>query len=1120
MLKITKQPPNPLRRWWPMLAITTALALAGCSIEDNGNPATGGSSGGTAPSGLGNSYHDGEWATIANLDPKSEECASCHGSDGTMAPTATSLGHNIGLKNFLANQVENLTITKVEWQGWKGDPADLDDLKNTSTLTVTFTAGANFDADRNVSLNLARLAPNISQTQGVNTNNEIQLYDWTNYVLGQSTGNANAEPPRALVNAINNQQISVAATKTGDNAYSATFDLSSRDFGLHNFTVTSKIHNDTDWKWGDPGTPVDEKGKTYTYTGVLGVKVKIDKLSEHVQCVGTADETPLNLATAPTFLKKAGQTEASVTGVTDPQYQLCWWPDGTRFPAGMFVTDNDEIVVQFNPNLTHRLGMQIARPSGTTPLEARGTNAWFDFIPANNKPIDPETDATRDIVTASSCNSCHGERDKGGLAMHGGGRVEPQLCVTCHNPANFDATSARTADFKQMIHKIHRGSNLPSVRLAATDAADGLLVRYRANLRHNTRYPQGPTPGGVDGISNCVKCHMGEESKSALVKFAQEQGAGKGEDDVARLMLADVTRDGDNWRTSRSIEACSSCHDDVVWQTYTAATANNGTDALGDALPIDSLFRRYMPSLTSTDEKDWRRIHRRFAPPTIANGVVTPNTLGTQNGTHGRADYSCGGCHFSAYNADDNWQNTGTGLLNPGSNIGGNNALRQVNNVHNKLVRNALLSDRFELVITDAGISETGLTATYHLLDKKTNQPVANDDTLANWYGRSSGNNVTMDGTATLAFNMFFGWMEDSPDYTHSLGDTAGQGQPGSPTSRISVTAEQTVKNDDSTYTLTIPLNQLGLGWNTGNTPAAQKENKAKLEEMKAKGTIGTAVIDGYMTVVAGTDMPTQNPGRIRVASANHDFRFDSQPLGISEGRREVVDFDQTCKNCHMQLSHHGGNRTNNTQLCVVCHTPNMTDIQNAARRGKKGVDGQYEESEDFKRLIHAVHASGAGFRTDPIQHRGNVRPSPKDQTVRGHSFPGVLSNCQSCHIENDNGQWTYELNQLPDGMIGSSAMTGDWRDTAVLNAEEKYKISGNVRHLLENHRKMTPVASVCSSCHDAGYKTSFLGRLNTDTIGEGGPYIGSHWWNKGGRAPGAVEEGRAAQDTLLHSGK
>ena len=1115
---------NRMRTWGPLATLLATLALAGCSDDDRKGIITPGI-------GSGEVFHGAEWATIKDLDPRGEQCIDCHGKSADMSPNG-KLAHNIGMQKMLANRVENLSITNVEWGGWKDGtvPVDADgNYTGGSSVTVTFTAGANYARDRNIQLNLARLAPNISQTQGANNNNEVQLYDWTNYLLSQSSANAGVAPNNepygssvakgvpVLSNAISNGLMNVApadVTSLGANTYQATFDLSTRNFGLHDFTVISRIHDDADWQWGDAGDPTDTTGKTYTYTDVLGIKVSVNDLSKHVQCVGTADEPPLNLATASSFLEKAGQTEATVTGEADPQYQLCWWPDGTRFPAGMFVTDDDEIVVQFRPELTHRVGMVVPRPAGTDASNAQGTNAWYDFIPATGKKPVHGVDATRDIVTAESCNSCHGvEGTTMGLQMHGGSRTQPQLCVTCHNPGNFDVTSVRSPDFKQMIHKIHRGSNLPSVRLGETDNAKGLVVRYRANERHNTRFPQGRIPGNSDGVTNCVKCHMGADSQKALAKFAQEQGAGNGLADLDALKLAKVTPDGDNWRISRSIEACQSCHDDVVWQTYTANTSG-GASPLGGVLPIDSLYRRYMPSLQDKDEENWRRIHRSYAPPHItATGVIT-NTLGG-NGTHGRANYSCGGCHFNnTYDDSTNWQYTGTGLINSSFNAtvaadqednkgrGGNqaggtdNTTRLVFNVHNKIVRNAIQADRFVFEILSAGVVKdtddkaTGLTATYQIVDRQTGALVTNGSTVNNILTRGpvpGGSNITViaDGssTVTVAANVMFGWMEgNSPDYTHSAGNDitssaadggrkGGQGIPGSPTAFIPIAPPA---NNPDAYI----AEHDGNGIYTVNYLFDQTEGQitaANLEAMLASGTRGTVALTGHITVdanngdsssAATAPFHEENPGRIRVKSANFDFRFDGDPLLAGEGRREVIDFDQTCKNCHMQLAMHGGDRTNNTQICVVCHNPNMTDVNNGQRRGVLGADRQYEESEDYKRLIHAVHAAGkspgagTGFRIDPIVHRAAKRPD--FDAPRATGFPGHLSNCQTCHVQNSEGEWTFDLNQLPAGQIGSTAITGDWA--------AGYDVDDSSRHDLANHMKMPPIASVCSSCHDAGY--------------------------------------------------
>ena len=57
-----------------------------------------------------------------------------------------------------------------------------------------------------------------------------------------------------------------------------------------------------------------------------------------------------------------------------------------------------------------------------------------------------------------SCNTCHYQ-----LAFHGGYANGMNMCVLCHQPQNADPTTGNTLDLKVMAHKIHMGSQLPSV---------------------------------------------------------------------------------------------------------------------------------------------------------------------------------------------------------------------------------------------------------------------------------------------------------------------------------------------------------------------------------------------------------------------------------------------------------------------------------------------------------------------------------------------------------------------------------------------------------------------------------------------------------------------------------
>jgi OmcA/MtrC family decaheme c-type cytochrome len=78
-----------------------------------------------------------------------------------------------------------------------------------------------------------------------------------------------------------------------------------------------------------------------------------------------------------------------------------------------------------------------------------------------------------------------------------------------------------------------------------------------------------------------------------------------------------------------------------------------------------------------------------------------------------------------------------------------------------------------------------------------------------------------------------------------------------------------------------------------------------------------------------------------------------------------------------------------------------------------------------------------------------------------GVRFPAKLSNCLNCHID-VNGKGTFEL-PLASTVLGSTVKTGSTID---------YKRSdGQIGNLVDldpaTNLRITPIASVCSACHD-----------------------------------------------------
>jgi len=194
-------------------------------------------------------------------------------------------------------------------------------------------------------------------------------------------------------------------------------------------------------------------------------------------------------------------------------------------PAPCTDADGVALNTSYQASLTHRVTIQ----QGNTLLPK--FNATYDFVPAGGAVT------TREIVKTSTCNECHNQ-----LALHGGTRIETKLCVTCHNPGSWVAGTPNTpVDFKVMIHKIHQGEELPSVKGKVDDPAtpaDETVapVPYKIGTADFSTVVFPYSAYKLGDTRACTKCHDGA-----------------------------VTAQGDNWKTQPSKAACSSCHDDVYF---------------------------------------------------------------------------------------------------------------------------------------------------------------------------------------------------------------------------------------------------------------------------------------------------------------------------------------------------------------------------------------------------------------------------------------------------------------------------------------------------------------------------------------------------------------------------
>ncbi len=208
-----------------------------------------------------------------------------------------------------------------------------------------------------------------------------------------------------------------------------------------------------------------------------------------------------------------GSGDSSVQATRESNGTLVNHGDGSY--TYTFATDvanvTTPVAVPYEPNLTHRIAIQLG---GGLPV----SNPIYTFRPSDNATTGLDA---REIVKTETCNSCHDQ-----LALHGGGRVEVEYCVTCHNPGTTDANTGNTVDFKVMVHKIHMGEELPSV----VAGGDYQIYGYRNSIHD---YSDVALP---QDIRNCTTCHDGSDPE---------------------------TPDADNWKTTVNMQACGSCHDTV-----------------------------------------------------------------------------------------------------------------------------------------------------------------------------------------------------------------------------------------------------------------------------------------------------------------------------------------------------------------------------------------------------------------------------------------------------------------------------------------------------------------------------------------------------------------------------
>jgi OmcA/MtrC family decaheme c-type cytochrome len=264
---------------------------------------------------------------------------------------------------------------------------------------------------------------------------------------------------------------------------------------------------------------------------------------------------------------------------------------------------------------------------------------------------------------------------------------------------------------------------------------------------------------------------------------------------------------------------------------------------------------------------------------------------------------------------------------------------------------------------------------------------------------------------AGAALTLRFGW--NTEDYSNTPGGLVTGNTPALPINVNVLTSA--VANGDGTFTV--------------NAPAP----------VPAAGVDGSGVVSMEGRAVVGGNVPIR--GEVSFFAIT-----DTQPAA----RREVVS-EEKCQVCHGErdrLAFHGGSRTDNIQLCLVCHNADVTDINRRPVDPMTSIDGLVEQSAHFKYMIHAIHGADQRDEDQPFVVYGFGGTGHDYSEVR---YPRSSSDCYACHVDG-----SLDL-PLPNGVLA----------TTVSSDAGRYDPADDLN--------ITATAATCGACHTGILATAHM---------------------------------------------
>jgi OmcA/MtrC family decaheme c-type cytochrome len=171
----------------------------------------------------------------------------------------------------------------------------------------------------------------------------------------------------------------------------------------------------------------------------------------------------------------------------------------------------------FDATATHAIGIAAQRDLSEW-MEydewSETANATFDFVPNGSKVV-----TTRQVTPTTACNQCHDP-----LIGHGGSRNTVEMCILCHTPQTINPDTGLTQDMPVLIHKIHMGKNLPSVK-----AGTPYRIWHRGAW---SDFSDVGFPSGTDELKTCTVCHQNATQANNYLSVPTRAACGACHDDV------------------------------------------------------------------------------------------------------------------------------------------------------------------------------------------------------------------------------------------------------------------------------------------------------------------------------------------------------------------------------------------------------------------------------------------------------------------------------------------------------------------------------------------------------------------------------------------------------------